>query len=102
MLREAWVRSTVLADPGIERRVNALDMVIFIAGQDASNPDRPERMNFWPLSVGFRDLRRALAAFQRREPLPEPDLPDAKGIIALAHRAGIDGVWEDLDRRNVL
>jgi hypothetical protein len=73
-LREASVRSAVLAEPGIRARMMALDTAMFIAEQDMRDL-RAERVNFWPLSVALDDVHRALTAFRRGEDLPEPNFP---------------------------
>lgn len=103
-LRSAWRRTTVLDDAGIEGRIAALDMAIFIAQQDARFR-KDEEINFWPLSIATQDLRKALAAFQRRQPLPEPEFPSAKALIQLAHpggrNVGIDGATEWLIEQGV-
>ena len=82
LLREAWARATVLADAEIARRVRVLDMTVFIAAQEVRQPVS-ESTNFWPLGVALQDVRNALAAFQRREELPEAQFPDVKELLEL-------------------
>lgn len=114
MLLSAWSRTTVLADPGIDRRFHALRMALHIAIQDCQMPPsmlaneagEVADMNFYPLSVAVRDLRMALAAFRRREPLPDPEFPSARECIKLAHpdgrNVGLEGIGADLIEREVL
>jgi hypothetical protein len=74
MFQSAWRRTTALDDEGLERRITALDMALVIAETHARfGPD--EEINHWALSVAFRDLRKALGAFQQAKPLPEPEFP---------------------------
>jgi hypothetical protein len=86
LLRIGWARSSVLTDPGIEHRIRALDLAIVIADIDCHVLGE-RRLNPWPISVGFEDLRRALAAFQRREELPPPKLPHAEELLAISNSA---------------
>jgi hypothetical protein len=98
-LREASVRSAVLAEPGIRARMLALDTAMFIAEHDVRIP-RAERVNFWPLAVALDDVHRALTAFRRREDLPEPNFPPADKLSQLAwpegRTEGIEGVMRYL------
>ena len=103
-LHEAWARSTVLNVPEIDERMNALNIALVIAEQDASFGEQD--VNYWPLSIALRDVRKALAAFQRREPLPVKEFPPVDEVIALAHpkgrNVGLDGVRQELMNRAVL
>jgi hypothetical protein len=99
-LREASVRSAVLAEPGIRARMMALDSAMFIAEQDVRHL-RAESVNFWPLTVALDDVHRALTAFRRGEDLPEPNFPPAEKLSRLAwpegrEPEGIDGVMRYL------
>jgi hypothetical protein len=98
-LLQAWQRVIVLQDPEITRRINALDMALFIAIQHVSTMrvrrwDGEELvepvLNPWPLQVAASEVRMALASFQRREQ-PNPALfPTSKELITLAHEGGRD------------
>lgn len=104
-LRHAWRRTTILDDRELEDRIAALDMALFIAGQDARSGG-DEEINFWALTVALRDLRKALAAFQRHASLPEPEFPTAKQLVSLAHpngrNVGIQGAAEWMSERGVM
>jgi len=107
-LLRAWQRSTVLDDPEIEKRMNALDMSMVVAanhGRGSRRGDVDDSLNTWPISVASRELRVALACFQRGETPPEAEYPRASEVISLAHpdgrSIGLDGVNEYLLERNV-
>jgi hypothetical protein len=79
--------------------VNALDMGLHIAIQNAEtllvrrwradDPIEPT-INPWPLLVATAEIRKALAAFRRREQ-PEPaKFPTSAELIELAHDGGRD------------
>jgi hypothetical protein len=105
LLRNAWTRATLLTDPEIERRFNALDMALHMAGQSVYYPG-DEQVNLWPLTVAFRELRQALAAYQRREEPPPAEFPTAKKMVALAHpggrSVGLRGVLDYLIENEVM
>jgi hypothetical protein len=84
--RSAWRRTAILAAPEIEARVTALDMALFIGAQEVrslSITDPSGSVNLYPVDVAARDLRTALSAFQRHEPLPEPEGPDSRTLVQL-------------------
>jgi hypothetical protein len=99
-LLHAWQLATVLDDADITSRLNALDMAIFIQTQDARHlrvrhwgeSDKPvtPTVNPWPLEVATREVRMALAAFQRRETAPPATFPTAKELVQLANEGGRD------------
>src|SRR4051794_12457209 len=60
---EALAMTTILFGEELDDRLYALDMALYLALQDAKT-QRYASMNFWPLEIAFRDVRRALAAFQ--------------------------------------
>lgn len=107
-LMRAWQRSIVLADPEIEQRVNALDMSMVVASNHGRGrrPDGDETMNIWPISVAMRELRVALACFQRGETPPSAEYPRSGDVVKLAHpdgrSVGLEGVNEFLTERGVL
>jgi hypothetical protein len=86
LLRMGWVRSSVLADPGVEHRLRAVDMAIMIADIDCHALGQAG-LNPAPITVGFEDLRRALAAFQLGDELPPPKLPPAEELLAISGSA---------------
>jgi hypothetical protein len=100
-LQNAYARAGVLSDPGLRRRMVALDVVFVIALTHI--PRHHAAVNFWPLNVAFDDLTSALTAFLRRQELPEPELPAPEHLTALAwpkdQDVGIDGVMRYLLER---
>lgn len=84
----AWTRTTVLDDPEISRRFHALNMTIGMATR-ARNFRLPvgeaQSVNLWPIEVGYRELREALAAYQIRKQPPAAQFPTAKELIKIVH-----------------
>jgi hypothetical protein len=104
-LREAWTRASLLTDEGVERCFSALDMALFIATQDTiGRRTSDEQINFWPLSIAAIDLRKALDALLRREPLPEPAFPSSQEQIEIAgsQRNGLEQIRDALVERRVM
>lgn len=83
-----------MTDAFLEDRVNALDMALFIAEQDARHLDGRHEFNPWALTVAFRDVRKALAAYQRHEELPVPEFPSVKELIQLATLLDATLAWK--------
>jgi hypothetical protein len=102
-VREAWTRAVVISDPEIVRRMNALDMALFIAVGDVVRSKADASVNFWPVAIMFMDARQALAAFQRREAPPPAELPDARELVKLSSasdaEAGMNAIHMELLRR---
>lgn len=98
---EALTMTTILFGEELDDRLYALDMALFVASQEAKA--RRGTINFWPLEIAFRDARRALAAFQKREPLPPAEFPTARELVALSDGATtMADLWEELMRRGVM
>jgi hypothetical protein len=103
-LLQAWARSTALEDEEIFRRIRALDMAVHMGAQDARMPNADAPL-VWVIHVALRELREALACYQRREKPPPAEFPTARELIQLAHpdgkNLGLAGVRDDLVDRGV-
>ena len=101
----AWSMGTIIDDPEIERRVNALSMLMWIAHDDGEMAEHRHRgtsgepqptLNPWPITVGWAELREALAYFQRHIDPPPAKLPTSS---ELAEIGGLDEVRSVLRER---
>jgi hypothetical protein len=84
-----------------------LDMALIVAFQHSSSKvdDVNARINYWPLSIAIRDLRKALGAFQRRAPMEPADFPDTETLLRLSRiggrDVGLEGVGDWLMEKGV-
>jgi hypothetical protein len=84
-----------LDDPELDRRAHAVNMVLFMG---THCPRSAEEINPWCISVAFRDLLKALDAFQlNRAPLPA-EFPTAKELITIAHSGGRNQGLEEINK----
>lgn len=105
LLVEGMARAGAIADEDILDRLWALETAMSLAQGDGRALQDWSDTDLWPLTIAFRDLRRALAAFQRREAPPAREFPDREDLIRLSRdengRRGLRGVREHLIERGV-
>jgi hypothetical protein len=101
-LISAWQRASVLDEPEIEARLQALGMALMVAASHARY-DRHDSINAWPLTIAIREVREALTCFQRGDQPPGALFPRSNEIVGLAHpggrSVGLDGIRDLLVER---
>lgn len=87
LLRRCEKRAAMIEDAGINERLRALGIALWVAVDEAEEKEGAGGVNIWSLGMAVGDLYAAVNAYQLRKPAPAAIFPSADELTELV---GVD------------